>query len=118
MRVFSFSILPDKRNPNRSPPPILYVLVAKKLNQQLLLSRYPARKEHPQHRRIREKAKAVPAHQLRADPPPEEAEVAGVAEERVNARGDEDVGLRFGVADDMAEVRAGGQHRHRANGLA
>ena len=66
--------------------------------------------ESPQYSRITHKTDCVPKNDLSAQPPPEEAEVRGMAEVFVEARGDQFVALVLSRLYLVVEVCAGMSH--------
>ena len=108
----------DKRDLGPRSPFIIHILVAKELNKQLLLPLDSRGEETPKHSRVRHEADNIAHDELRAESPPEEAKVRGVAQVRVHAGGDERVLPRAVLLDDVVEGRARLHHRDRAHDLA
>lgn len=98
--------------------PISPVLIAKKLNKLPLLDPDPAAKELAQDDRVTHKAHRVPHDKLRAQPPVEEAKVARVSQQAVDAGSDEAVRVRLPRLHHVVEAGAGVQHGERAHRLA
>jgi len=71
---------------------------------------YPVVEESPQYNRIAHKTNCVPKNDLSAQPPPEEAEVRGMAEVSVEACGDQLVTLVLSRLYLVVEVCAGMSH--------
>ncbi|CAI6092057.1 unnamed protein product [Clonostachys chloroleuca] len=90
--------------------PVLLVVIAEEHNQVGLLGDGPITEELPQHERISHEAEGISQDELRAQPPVEEAEVARVPEDGVEARRDEHVGLGLPGLDQVVEAGAGLQH--------
>ena len=71
---------------------------------------YPLAKELPQDDRIPDEADHVLHHQLRAQPPPEKAKVAGMTQKTVDAISDKPVSFLALDLNRMIEIGAGMCH--------
>lgn len=117
-KMYSLRSSTHKRNQGANPAPVPQVLVPKKLHQLVLLDADATAEEPPQDKSVGQKAEGVAEDELRAEAPVEEAKVAGVSDEGVDAGGDEGVGGCFPGLDGVVEAGSGVEHGGGADDLA
>jgi len=108
-----------ERDTGRCSGTIVEIRLAKKLDKMEFFGLNSMMEEAPQDVSEEGGSEGVIQEELEAEGPPEEAEVGGVAEEAVDAMGDEGVvGLLGGMGRDPMVERAGRRHhRHRPHHL-
>lgn len=108
----------NKRNPNPTTLPILYILIPKELNQQPLLPSNSRTKKLPQNQCICHETNHIPHHNLRPQSPPEIPKITRMSQPGVYPCLHQPVTRVLVVLHYVVEIRACGGHCVCSNPLS
>lgn len=107
-----------ERNPRPDPLPIIHIILPEEAYQQLLLALDPPIEEGPQHGRIPAETHDIAHNDLRAQSPPEEAEIARMPEGGIHPARDQHMFPAPLLLHDVVEALPGLDHGGGADRLA